>query len=600
VVSYADHAGVLYRDHLGAKYMAEPLPQLVADSKWLEEVDVNHDGWMDVASSNGTLMNMQGGFRAAPQPVSDGSVEPDKPAAKSHWIRIQLTGVKNLKLGYGSEVEVKSGTFYRKKAYDGAPLLFDLGTRVTVDAVRITWPNGLIQNEANQAVDRSYNYKEAQRLSGSCPMIWTWNGKHFGFISDVLGVAPLGASSGDGQYFPVDHDEYIQIPGRELASVNGRLDVRITEELSEVSYLDQAQLLAIDHPADSDVFTSERWKGPPFPEFRIYTVNRVDGRVRPKAARDGQGRDVLERLLSRDGKYVDTFGHDHAGVADSHTLDLDFGPGAARDNKAVLVLNGWVDWADGSTFLSASQEGKGGLVPPYLQVRDRNGNWKTVIDDMGMPDGKPKTIAVDLTGKFLSSSRELRIVTNLCVFWDEIFLGEDAGAPRVRVSAAPLESAELQFRGFSKPVIDADRLRPETFLYDVVSPATSWNPTPGLYTRYGAVKELMQNVDDLLVIMGSGDQMSLRYRADKLPPIPAGWTRDYLLKVDGWAKDRDANTAFSQSVEPLPFHAMSRYPYSSNEHFPSDSAHQAYRREYNTRPAATLILPLYASGPASK
>ncbi len=68
----------------------------------------------------------------------------------------------------------------------------------------------------------------------------------------------------------------------------------------------------------------------------------------------------------------------------------------------MLILNGWVDWADGCTFLSAAQESKDGLISPYLQVKDDKGQWKTVIEDMGMPDGKPKTIGVDLTGKFLS------------------------------------------------------------------------------------------------------------------------------------------------------------------------------------------------------
>ena len=82
--------------------------------------------------------------------------------------------------------------------------------------VRITWPNGLIQNETNQAANKSYKYEEAQRLSGSCPMIWTWNGREFEFVTDVLGVAPLGASDGEGTYFPVDHDEYVQIPAAAL------------------------------------------------------------------------------------------------------------------------------------------------------------------------------------------------------------------------------------------------------------------------------------------------------------------------------------------------------------------------------------------------
>ncbi len=68
--------------------------------------------------------------------------------------------------------------------------------------MRITWPNGLIQNESRQAAGASA-YTEAQRLSGSCPMIYTWNGAEFEFITDVLGVAPLGASAGDGEYFPV-------------------------------------------------------------------------------------------------------------------------------------------------------------------------------------------------------------------------------------------------------------------------------------------------------------------------------------------------------------------------------------------------------------
>ena len=78
----------------------------------------------------------------------------------------------------------------------------------------------------------------------------------------------------------------------------------------------------------------------------------------------------------------------------------------------------------------------------------------------------------------------------------------------------------------------------------------------------------LKDVDDKLIIMGSGDELKLRFRAGAFPALPDGWTRDYLLKVDGWAKDSDANTAFPTSVEPLPFHAMSVYPYPKKEHFP--------------------------------
>jgi hypothetical protein len=229
-------------------------------------------------------------------------------------------------------------------------------------------------------------------------------------------------------------------------------------------------------------------------------------------------------------------------------------------------------------------------MPPYLQVKDADGRWKTVIENLGMPSGKTKTIAVDLTGKWLSNSRAVRIVTNLCVYWDEVFLSEGDAAPEARLADVARLNADLRFRGFSKPVIHPERKQPEYFDYMQVSAMSSWNQTPGLYTRYGKVGELLDSVDDRLVVMGSGDELKLSFDAASLPVLPAGWKRDFLLLVDGWAKDRDANTAFSQTVEPLPFHAMSVYPYPAGERYPLNK--EASSREWNNRPAAVLVPPL--------
>jgi hypothetical protein len=106
------------------------------------------------------------------------------------------------------------------------------------------------------------------------------------------------------------------------------------------------------------------------------------------------------------------------------------------------------------------------------------------------------------------------------------------------------------------------------------------------------VDNLLRNVDDQLVIMGSGDEVRLQFPMAALQAPPAGMTRDFLLKVDGWAKDRDPNTAFSSTVQPLPFHGMSQYPYPANEHFPRDAVHDSYQRTYNTRPATVLLRSL--------
>src|SRR6201999_3278866 len=99
----------------------------------------------------------------------------------------------------------------------------------------------------------------------------------------------------------------------------------ITEELAEVSYLDQVQLFALDHPSSKEVFTNEKFKGPPYPEFRLYEAER---RIYPTAARDDDGHDVRAALLARDQKYPDQFPRTELGVAKLHTLELDFGKAA--------------------------------------------------------------------------------------------------------------------------------------------------------------------------------------------------------------------------------------------------------------------------------
>ncbi|HJZ96779.1 MAG TPA: FG-GAP-like repeat-containing protein, partial [Candidatus Solibacter sp.] len=623
IVSYADRAGVRYRDRLAGAYEAVPLTLLPSGATHLQAIDFNHDGRTDLAASPKLLLLNRGtgfekaGFekaafekndvieaatsadfsgtgRLSRARIAEGALylDRDTNAAYGNWIEVALTGVKNLKTAIGAKVEVKAGTSYEKQTYEGVPLVFRLGTHTRVDTVRITWPNGLIQNELNQPINRIASIREAPRLSGSCPMIFTWNGERFVFITDVLGVAPLGASSGDGHFFPVDHDEYVSIPGDLLKQRDGAYEVRVTEELHEVSYLDQIKLVALDHPAATEIITNEKFKSPPFPEFRLFGGER---RIYATSAHDDQGNDVRGRLRAHDFTYPDAFHRNSAGVAEMHHLDLDFGK-AAASNHAVLVLYGWVDWADGSTFLAATQERRD-LVFPYLQVKDRAGNWKTVVEDMGIPSGKPKAMAVDLAGKFLSDSREVRIVTNLCVYWDEIYLLENDSAPTNRMMPVRLHSADLHFRGFSRPAIHPERKQPEQFDYQIVSPTSMWNPTPGNYTRYGDVADLLREPDDRMVIMGSGDEVTLRFDGKALPPLPTDWKRDFLLLVDGWAKDADANTAYSQSVLPLPFHGMTSYPYPAGQHFPDDAMHQEYQREYNTRPALKLMRGLSGAGP---
>ena len=103
---------------------------------------------------------------------------------------------------------------------------------------------------------------------------------------------------------------------------------------------------------------------------------------------------------------------------------------------------------------------------------------------------------------------------------------------------------------------------------------------------------LVGAIDDRFVVMGAGDALTLRFDAAGLPPLPAGWRRDFLLFLDGWAKDRDPNTVEALFVEPLPFHGMSGYPYAPDERFPDGEEHRRWREEWQTRPARRWIEPL--------
>jgi hypothetical protein len=100
------------------------------------------------------------------------------------------------------------------------------------------------------------------------------------------------------------------------------------------------------------------------------------------------------------------------------------------------------------------------------------------------------------------------------------------------------------------------------------------------------VRELLLKTDDLFVISRTGDEISLSFDASRLPKLPAGWTRTFLLYSDGFSKEMDINSASPDQVMPLPFHGMTRYPYSAPEAYPMTEARRAAFEKYNTRVVA--------------
>ena len=270
------------------------------------------------------------------------------------------------------------------------------------------------------------------------------------------------------------------------------------------------------------------------------------------------------------------------GLAAAHSLTLDLGELSGAE-QVILFLEGWIYWPDSSTVMAIAQDPRFEIAPLTLEVRDRRGAWRTAIESVGLPTSTALVVPVDLTGRFLCGDHRVRLRTNLCVYFDRVFVSVQDRASECRLTELPVARADLHYRGFSR--MRRNDLGYERFDYSVVSPTGSWSPPPGRLTRYGEVTPLLAEADDMYVIFGPGDELTMQFQASRLPELPAGWSRDYIFYANGWVKDGDLNTRFSETVEPLPFHGMSGYPYSDAERYPDTARHRAYRARYNTRPA---------------
>jgi len=513
-----------------------------------------------------------------------------RPGATS--VSILLQGIKDNTRGVGAVIEVRAGAAYQRLFARGEQLLLGLDGGTRADVVRVTWPNGVVQSLVDLEAGQSYVIEQKEGLVGSCPFLYAWNGETYGFITDVLGGTPLGLPMAPGQLVPPDHDEFVLLTAEQLVPRDGVYEVQLTEELREVTYLDHVRLDIVDHPPGTEAYPNERFTFPPFPEERLHVFATP---VAPTRAVGDDGRDWTAALHAIDGELATPYrslGGQFLGLSEPHVLELAFDPDdVPSEGPLRLAMTGWFLWTDASVNVASARQPGVAFEPPVLEVPDGEGGWRATGPPVGFPAGKSKTMVLDLDGLLVRDDPRLRVRTTLCLAWDAIRLavGDDHESRVVSVAA---DGAELWRRGFSAATGVPGEPLLETFHWDDLEPVARWNQHPGRYTRYGDVAPLLGEVDDRMVIFGSGDALTVRFPADDLPPLPDGWVRDHLLYLDGWAKDRDPNTERALHVEPLPFHGMSGYPYGADEAFPDDAEHREWRRVWNTRNAHRWIEPL--------
>lgn len=502
---------------------------------------------------------------------------------QNHWLALRTVGADGSKQGdvnplaVGSLAEVKTGQRYQAQVVTGQITHFGLGKKKSADVLRVVWTNGIPQPVVAPQTDVSLC--RIHDPGGSCPYFYTWDGTKFVFCTDACWAAPLGLQLAEGVFAEPRAWEYLSIPEGRLAPKEGKYLVQMTEELWEAAYLDRMELIAVDHPADVEIFSNEKVGPAELAQFKIHTVRQ---RRLPAAARDKHGRDVLDQIAREDSVFMKGFDDEpRRGLADEHFLELDLGP-LGRPKQVTLFLTGWLYPSSTSLNVGVSQDLAGPAArPPALEVPDQHGQWQVVRPFMGFPGGKTKTIAVDLSGVFLTNDFRLRIVTNMEFFWDAAFFSVDEKPAPLELARLSVASADLHYRGFSN-IVRTTGFGPDWYDYANVSRSPKWAPMAGRFTRYGDVTELLQEEDDLQVVFGSGDELTVEFNVlDHAPP--SGWTRDFLLHNVGWDKDNDLNVVTSQAVEPLPFHGMSGYPYRPDEQFPDTLKARDYLRKYQTR-----------------
>ena len=480
------------------------------------------------------------------------------------------------------------------------PLTLGLGPFAQPDIVRLRWPDNVWQAEFNVPAGRvTVIDQENRRRSGSCPVLFAWDGRRFGFVTDFLGAGSLGELQPDGSCRPPRPEESIKIEAHQLAPLAGRYVLKLAEPMSEVTYLDSLQLVVLDHPAGVQVFPDERCcSSGEAPSQDLLALGRA---IFPVCSRDHRGRDVTAALAEWDRRTVDGFARRRwLGYAEEHWVELDFGDrlaGFGPQDGLVLCLAGWTDYPYPESIWAANQAGVA-LQQPVLERLGADGQWQTVIADAGFPAGLPRMMTLNVTGRLGGGRCLLRLRTNMQIYWDQIYAApllervpaqsisaHGETAETFRAVCREVSRASLEARGFMQEY-SPDGQRPAIYDHDRLE-LVAVSRLAGRLTRTGDVTALLRERDDMFVIFGPGDEITVSFETAGLPDLPPGWVRSFVLHTSGYCKDCGPFTATGETIEPLPFRSMSAYPYGPGEHYPADPAHAKYRREYNTREVET-------------
>ena len=202
--------------------------------------DLNGDGASDVVAGPRRRAVAAGQQRRAGQTGRSACGSRASRATAAGWAR--RSNCAPAACGRGSRTSAAT------PAVAPADLVFGLGPREGADVVRVLWPSGILQAEtaADAPADAAGSepggapapadaaqappvlpsplaVQELDRKPSSCPILFTWDGEKFTFVTDFLGGGEMGYWHGPGIYNTPDPVEYIRIRGDQLRPRDGLL-----------------------------------------------------------------------------------------------------------------------------------------------------------------------------------------------------------------------------------------------------------------------------------------------------------------------------------------------------------------------------------------
>ncbi len=343
----------------------------------------------------------------------------------------------------------------------------------------------------------------------SCPLVYSWDGEIWRLDSGTFGGAiTRGAARTD-----LDNLVY-------ATPNDGRLRLKLANELAETDHVDALSLLVIDH--DADVTVAPDGAG------NVHTLGPLQT---PLYANDFRGRDVLARVDRLDDLNWEShpLGRDPLVAADVRDgLELTFVRSSGMDTGKLVIDGRNTSWA--ANMLTELIAAHGNATAAWYDSLDTQPQFMQQFGSVAAHTGflgvsVKTTNGWEHQGYVWEAGPEIikRQVFSLDLS------GVNGDTVRVRLESAPA------FWHIDQVTADFSRTRPFT--------TQEINITRAIDHTGRDVGHLLAEIDGAEFVMATGDYAELEF---DLPRAAPGKTRSFVLSSTGWYRVHTDETASPQ------------------------------------------------------